>query len=99
MQIRGDIERAEAACTRAEEAEAQANAAKCEVDKARAALAAVDAALAASSSSVLNARLASAREEADQVVKVCSCVCSLASIPVYACARGGALVWLAELQS
>ena len=48
-----------------------ADAAKCDLDKARAALAAVDAALAVSSSSLLNDRLASAREEADQVVKAC----------------------------
>lgn len=70
LQDPGDIERAEAACTKAEAAEAEANSAKCELDKARAALSAVDAALAASSSSVLRDKLAPARAEADQVVKV-----------------------------
>lgn len=71
LQAQGGVERAEAACTEAEAAEVAADTAKYDLDKARAALAAVDTALAASSSSLLNDKLASAREEADQVVKAC----------------------------
>lgn len=72
LQVHGDIENAEAACSAAEASETGANAAKCELDKARAALSAVDAALAACSSTLLKDKLDSAREEAEQVVKVCS---------------------------